>query len=273
MSDPGSLDGGSAVPSSQPSGGSEPAQQAPAPAQRAEQAPNPRSGEEARRTIARDGTARDAAAPATDDGVKHKLGDLELTSAEIKELSARHAAEKSKELLRPRAPDGYKFDLTPEFKAPQGVEFKLNEADPLVAQYREFAFKHGFDQAQFSEGLDMVATLRLADHQQFAAAKAAELGKLGPAAHGRVSAVTQWLTAMGGEKSADAVRVLVQAPTAATVEAFENIMQRFTSQGGASFNRRGTEHGDPNAGKIPGYATMSFEQRRQAQDQERNRGR
>lgn len=187
----------------------------------------------------------------------------------MRDNAARIAAEDSRRAARPAKAEEYKFGLSPEFKAPQGLEFKLNPDDPLVGQYRNFAVESGLDQAQFTKGLDLIAALRVGEAQQFATAKTAELGKLGPNAQPRVTAVTQWLTAMAGDKAADAVRVLVQAPTASTVEALETIIQKFTSQGGAAFNRSGTEQGDPTATKIPGYEKMSFEQRRHAQDQRR----
>jgi hypothetical protein len=48
-------------------------------------------------------------------------------------------------------------------------------------------------------------------------------------------------------------------------------MHKYSTQGAAPFNGGGREVSDPNAGKIPGYSGMTFEQRRQAQDQQRGR--
>jgi hypothetical protein len=275
MSDPGSLDGGSTAPASQPAVTPQVqtpvAVPAPAPAPRFERTPtppNPRSGEAARREL-REGAARDAAPPA--DGTK-KIGDLELNESQARDLLARDALEKSKALTRPQTPADYKFSLSPEFKAPQGVEFKLNENDPLVGKYRDFAHRHGFDQNQFSEGLDLIGAMRLEEHQQFAHAKTAELNKLGPNSHARVSAVVQWMASLAGDKARAAVRVLEQAPVATTIEALETIMHKYGTQGAAPFNGGGRDPGDVSSNKIPGYAGMSFEQRRQAQDQQRERG-
>jgi hypothetical protein len=52
--------------------------------------------------------------------------------------------------------------------------------------------------------------------------------------------------------------------TAKHVEAFEKIINQFSRQGGTPFSQSHRE-GEPPAGKIPGYANMTFEQRRAAQ--------
>lgn len=182
----------------------------------------------------------------------------------IRETVARDAAVQSRKLTLPTKPEDYKFGLSPNFKAPQGLEFKLNEADPMVAQYRAFAHKHGLDQAQFTEGLDLIAAVRLGDEQTFQSAKTAELGKLGPNAAARITAVTQWLAASAGDKAAGMIKVLEMAPRADTIEAFEGIIQKSQSQGAAPFNGSGRTQSDP--AQIQGYEQMNFAQRRAAQD-------
>lgn len=189
----------------------------------------------------------------------------------MRENAARVAAENSRKLTLPKTPADYKFGLSPNFKPPQGMEFKLNENDPLVPLYRDFAHKRGFDQDTFTEGMDLIAALRVGEEQKFGAARTQELAKLGATASDRIAAVTQWATAMGGDKAAGFVDVLKMAPRADTVEFFEAVMQKFTSQGASSFSRSGQTNTDANGGKIPGYEKMSFEQRRQAQDQQRQR--
>jgi hypothetical protein len=119
---------------------------------------------------------------------------------------------------------------------PQGLEFKLNENDPIVAQYRNFALESGLDQTQFTKGVDLIAALRLSEAQKFAEAQKAEVTKLGAAAHARVDAVKGWLGAMAGDKAADLVRVLETWPIAATVEALENMMQKYGTHGAANFS-------------------------------------
>jgi hypothetical protein len=187
----------------------------------------------------------------------------------VKENVAFKAAQDSRRLTLPQKPEDYKFGLSPEFKPPQGIEFKLDEKDPLVGQYRQFALTHGLDQAAFTKGLDLIAAVRLGDAQSFETAKADQLGKLGVNAPARITAVTQWLSAMAGDKAAAMVKVLEMAPMASTVEAFETIMQKATSQGMAPFNGGGRTQKDTTV--IPNYEGMTFEQRRFAQDQARQR--
>lgn len=184
--------------------------------------------------------------------------------------AARVAAEDSRKLSRPQKPEEYKFGLSPSFKPPQGLEFKLNENDPLVGQYRNFALKTGLDQAQFTEGLDLIAAVKVGERAEFEAAASAELQKLGPAGKPRIDAIANWWTAMAGDKAKSIINVLRMAPLAETVEAMETVMQKYSSQGAASFSATGRDH-DAGNGKIPGYETMSFEQRRFAQDQQNQR--
>lgn len=189
----------------------------------------------------------------------------------LRETVANDAATRSRKAALPQKPDDYKFGLSPEFKAPQGLEFKLDEKDPLVGQYRAFAHESGLDQAQFTKGLDLIAALKVGEAQQFNTARTAELGKLGATANDRITSVVQWLTAMAGDKAAGMVGVLQMAPRADTIEALETVIQKFSSQGVANFSARGREHVDAGQ-EIPGYDKMDFTQRRHAQDQMRSRG-
>lgn len=191
----------------------------------------------------------------------------------VREHVAFKAAQDSRKLTLPQKPEDYKFGTSPEFVVPQGLEFKFNEGDPLVAKYREFAVANGLDQAAFTKGLDIIGALKVGEAQQFEHAKADQLGKLGVNAPDRIGAVTRWLTAMAGDKAAAMVRVLEQAPVAATVEAFEIVMQKAQSQGAGPFNGGGRTNTDPNAGNIPGYEKMTYEQRRFAQDQRNQQNR
>jgi len=187
----------------------------------------------------------------------------------VRDHVAFKAAQDSRKLTLPTKPEDYKFGLSPDFKPPQGLEFKLDEKDPMVGQYRQFALDHGLDQAAFTKGLDLIAAVRVGEAQHFATAKADQLAKLGVNAPARITAITQWLAAMAGDKAAAMIKVLEMAPMASTVEAFETIMQKATSQGMAPFNGGGRTQNDPTV--IAGYEGMTFEQRRHAQDLARQR--
>lgn len=179
------------------------------------------------------------------------------------------AAEASRKAARPQKAEDYKFGLSKDFKPPQGLEFELDEKDPMVGQYRQFALESGLDQAQFTKGLDLIAAMRLGEAQQFQTARTVELGKLGAAANDRITAAVQWLTAMAGDKAAGMVQILQMAPRADTIEALETIIQKVSTQGAANFSAGGRTNPDANAGKIPGYENMTFEQRRFEQDKRR----
>jgi hypothetical protein len=137
--------------------------------------------------------------------------------------------------------------------------------------YRQFALKNEFTQDQFAEGLDLVASLRVGEAYAVNQAKRAEVGKLGAAATQRIDTVTTWLAAMTGDKGAAMVRVLQMCPVADTIVAFESLMQRFQTQGAGSYTPTGRRVEAPSGGDIPGYATMTFEQKRAAQERLKGR--
>jgi hypothetical protein len=181
------------------------------------------------------------------------------------ELKAFKATEDSKRLTLPQKPDDYKIELPSDFKPPEGVTFEFRADDPLMAQARTFAHEAGISQEGFSKLLSLHAASQVESAAQMQTAKAAEIGKLGVNGPARVTAVTNWLKAVGGPDADTLVRTLDYAPVAGTVQAFENLMRKFSSQGGAAFSQQ--HRTQPEAGKIPGYENMSFEQRRLAQDQ------
>jgi hypothetical protein len=204
--------------------------------------------------------------PAGDAPEKIKLADgFEFTPEELTDLRARAALEATRKLTLPAAPTGYKNEFPADFKLPDGVELKLDERDPLLGQYRAFAHEQGFDQSTYSKGLGLVAMIRAQEAIQFQTAFKSEVTKLGAGSAARIDATVQWLTSMAGPEAKALCKVFQLAPVADTVVAVENLMKRFSSQGITPFN---TAHraDAPDAGKIPGYDKMSFEQRREAQD-------
>lgn len=215
-----------------------------------------------------------AAAPAVRPAYVFDEGDWDATSGKIKDEAkfaerikadaAFVAAERSRKLTLPQSPDAYKNDLPADFKPPEGSNFKIDDADPLIGRYRALAHESGLDQATYSKGLGLIAALRVGEAAEMKAAYTAEVAKLGAAGPQRVDAVVQWLNAFGGEKAAPLANMFKIAPVASTIEAVEHIMQRVSSQGVAPFNQahRATEP----AGKIAGFDKMSFAQQREAQE-------
>jgi hypothetical protein len=181
------------------------------------------------------------------------------------ELKAFKATEDSKRLTLPQKPDDYKVELPADFTPPEGMTFEFRADDPLMAKAREFAHEAGISQEGFGKLLSLHAAAQVESAATLQTAKAAEISKLGVNGTARVTAVTNWLKAVGGADAEVLVRTLDYAPVAGTVQAFERMMQKFSSQGGAAFSQQ--HRAQPEAGKIPGYEKMSFEQRRLAQDQ------
>lgn len=183
----------------------------------------------------------------------------------VKDLAAFKATEDSRRLTLPKTPDEYPFALPPGFKAPEGVDVTLNDKDPLVQLYRDFAHKSGLTTDQFSEGLGLLAAMRVSEHQAMKTAEAAQLQSLGANGSARVTAVHDWLTATLGVGA----KTFTNFPLIASqVEGFEKIMQKFASQGGSGPNSGHRERPETN-GKIPGYDTMTYAQKRDAQDRAR----
>ena len=156
------------------------------------------------------------------------------------ELSAFRAAEDTKRLSRPQKPEDYKSELPTDFKLPAGVDYKLDDADPLIGQYRSLAIEAGLDQATFSKGLGLIAAIRVGEATQIKTARDAEIAKLGPNASARVDAVTTWAKAMVGDEAAGALSQMLV--TSRHVEAFEGLIKRFTSQGAGSFSQQHREN-------------------------------
>lgn len=112
---------------------------------------------------------------------------------------------------------GYKVEM------PDGSAYKVDEADPLLAEARAWAHKEGLTQAQFNGVLGLRAKMEADALAAGEAAAKAELGKLGDKAPERITTVTQFLETKLPKSQFDAIRSAVQ--TAAGVEAIETIMQ------------------------------------------------
>src|SRR5262249_35234638 len=146
------------------------------------------------------GEPRDSTAPASSqepDAPKHKIGDLELSEEDVRDLLQRHALEQSRKATLPASPADYRLELPADFQVPQGIEFRFDENHPIngpiLADARAFAHAQGFSQEQFSRLLGFHAAAKVAEMTKVAELHAAELGKLGANAQTRVDAVTTWL--------------------------------------------------------------------------------
>jgi hypothetical protein len=180
----------------------------------------------------------------------------------VSELTAFKAAEDSRKASLPK-PEAYKLDLPADFKAPEGLKFGFDEGDPILAQYRTMANKRGLDQEAFSEGLGMIAALKIGEATQFKTAYDAEVAKLGATASDRVTAVTTWLGAMGGKDADALVKVMTMCPRADTIIAFENLMRKVSSQGGGGFSQQHRDSEQKTQPSDAEWAAMSYSQKRE----------
>lgn len=161
----------------------------------------------------------------------------------------------------PAKPEDYKAGVSPAFKPPEGIEFKLDEADPLWAQAKTWAHKNGLSQDAFLEAIDLVAGRDVATQQRVTTARNAEIAKLGTTGTARMDAIETFYKGLYGN-DADAKAEMSRIFTAADVIRHEKKIGKWATQGAASFTQ---SHRIPNepAGKVSDeeYGRMTPAQR------------
>jgi hypothetical protein len=180
--------------------------------------------------------------------------------AKFNEYAVRVAADESRKLSLPSAPEAYKTELPADFKAPEGVKYEFKADDPLLAQARTIAHELGIPQEGFSKLLGLYAGSQVASAQEVTTARNAEIAKLGATGPARVDAVTTVFKGLLGD--ADGTLIASRMFTARDVEVMEKLVSRITSQGSASFKGTGREAPTPQ-GRVTDeqYKAMSPAQR------------
>jgi hypothetical protein len=146
-------------------------------------------------------------------------------------------------LALPDSPDKYEVKLPSDFKVPDGVDFKFNDADPNLALARQVM--HDIDagkvsgQEAFSKLLGLYAGAQVADQARITAARTAEVSKLGANGTARVTAVTTFFKSFLGE--AEGSQLASRMFTASDIAIAEKLIQKVSSQGGAPFRANGRE--------------------------------
>lgn len=143
------------------------------------------------------------------------------------------AADEAKAAL-PKTADDYKFEFKApqDFKAPEGVQFKVDPKDPRIPFVREIAAKYGLPQSAVDDLVVADAKLKLADHLQNMEIVKAERAKLGETGEARMKAVETFL----GE---DFQHLALVMDNADAFQAMERLIKRATASniaGGAPPN-------------------------------------
>jgi hypothetical protein len=216
-----------------------------------------------------------AQAPSRPEGLADKYWDA-AAGVKITDLLKDHtdlatfkAAEDSRRLSRPQKPEEYKTELPKEFQKPDGIDFQFDDKSDTLKSFREFALKRGLDQDTFSEALSIYAGMQLHELQQMKTARDAEIAKLGNAASARVDAVTTWIKGMVGDDGLNAVKPMLV--TSRIVKAFEGLIQKFSSQGGAQFSQahRDISNGKPTDDQ---WTKMSYKEKLEYVDRAKSAG-
>lgn len=182
------------------------------------------------------------------------------------ELATFRQAETDRLAKVPKTPAEYKLDLSPDLQLPDGVtreDLAIDEKNPRLQAFREKLHARKADPELANElyGLyvqeqaEQVAVInkRVAEEQQ----------KLGGNFGERVAALGTFFEGRVGKEGAAAVMKGIF--TADQVKALEQIAAQFSNQGAAKIPAKGAEpNEDP--GKIEGWATMTFEEKRAHQN-------
>jgi hypothetical protein len=160
----------------------------------------------------------------------------ELSADDVKMLMAQKAESDLRKTQTPQSADAYEAKLPDGFQLPEGVaEFKFNEADSALADFRRFAHSKGIDQQTFSEMLGFYASSEAQKEAAFRAAQAAEVAKLGANGTSRVTAVETWLRSELGDDLANGMRSMMV--TEKIVRGFEKLAGQRVTQGAALFSQ------------------------------------
>lgn len=184
----------------------------------------------------------------------------------FKELSEFKTTAEARLADVPKEAKDYEFSISPDLKLPDGVApdtLKVDEKNPLLASFRELAKEEGLTKAGANKLYNAFVQHEVGKATAINARAAEERTALGADAPARVTAIETFLTSHLGE---DAAKPMMRGVfTAAQVKGFEALMQKFQGGNIVPFNAKNPTGAD-DPGKIPGFDTMSFEQRRAAQD-------
>jgi hypothetical protein len=177
--------------------------------------------------------------------------------------------------LKARKPEDIKIELPADFKIPEnsGIkpeQIKINEKDPRIPLVRAFAQEFNLPQEAITKLVALDAQIQIDNHVAQQTARATELAEankvLGEKAQDRRNAVANWVNGLvtKGELTADEAAAI---PTADATPAVITLMEKLIAKANGTIPGSVSSKDPPASrpGDIPGYDTMTFEQRRAAQ--------
>ena len=135
-----------------------------------------------------------------------------------KQVSDEFHAERLKN--RPETVDGYEARMPQTWQAPEGVEVKFNDDDPMMGFWRQHCHDHGLGQEGFEAGLQAYVEAQLSMAPDYEA-EMAQLGEHGPK---RAERVDLWAKSMLSEDNYKALEGFLTK--AGGLVAMEEIMHR-----------------------------------------------
>lgn len=201
-------------------------------------------------------SAASTEAPARPDGLPDWAWDATANSVKLpdllgkfNELSAFKAADESRRLSVPESADKYELKIPEGTEMPEGIEFKLDVADPMFKIAREAAHAAGMDQAGFEANvlkpfIQMKAAAAHQEATQFQEAVAAADKELGAQATARRDAIKTYVAARYGAGQLDWMQHILPVP--GFVKFMEQVARNDSSAGMPGFKATGREGGSSN---------------------------
>jgi hypothetical protein len=187
------------------------------------------------------------APPAVAQGEKFKIGQYEISEAELGAMMDRQAQEDLRRATVPASPEAYEAKLPADFKAPGGIEYKFDPADPSLTAARNWAHSKGLSQDDFSQLLSLHAAHVAGQEAVLQERARQEIAKAGVNAPQRVDAIGKWIRSEVGD--ADARPILASLCTDAHLRFYERLCNKVTSQGTAPFSQQHRDRPD-DRGKV-----------------------
>src|SRR5262249_22129927 len=114
---------------------------------------------------------------------------MELSGEDVRTLIREKAERDLRATKMPPTAADYRADLPKNLKLPQGIEVKIDTADPAFAALRNFAHSRGWSQDDFSTALGIYAAREAREAAAMQTILQAEIKKLGPNGSQRINAL------------------------------------------------------------------------------------